>query len=138
LRHRIPAGLGPVLLCPLAVRAQDLVPLHHDLAARTFDAACASCHDRGADKTPYGTRGPLADGNPDELAQYILFGAALEDDEGGMPVFAQVLTDADMTRLVIWLRSTSKPDAPWPPWRPFASPPPARIDSMPQIRGLRP
>ncbi|MCB6180146.1 cytochrome c [Rhodobacter sp. Har01] len=114
MRHRILAGLGLVLLCPLSVGAQDLVPLHHDLAARTFAAACASCHYRGADKTPFGTRGPLADGNPDEVTQSILFGAAPEDDEGGMPAFGPVLTDADVTRLVIWLRSTSKPDDPWP------------------------
>lgn len=98
---------------PVAAQQADLTPLHPDLAARMFDAACASCHYRGADKSPFGSRGPLADGSPDELAQYILFGKAPEDDEGGMPAFGPVLTDADVTRLVIWLRSTSKPDDPW-------------------------
>jgi len=114
MRYRILAGLVLLLLCPVAAGARDLTPLRHDLAARTFDAACASCHYRGADRTPFGTRGPLADSSPDELAQYILFGAAPEDDEGGMPAFGPVLTDADVTRMVIWLRGTSKPKAPWP------------------------
>lgn len=114
MRTRIMAGLGLLLLAPVAAGAQDLVPLRHDLAARVFDAACASCHYRGADRTPFGSRGPLADGSPDELAQYILFGAESDDGEGGMPAFAPVLTDADVTRLVIWLRGTSKPKAPWP------------------------
>lgn len=78
-----------------------------------FDAACASCHYRGAGKAPFGSRGPMADDSPDELAQYILFGKAPEDDEGGMPAFGPVLTDADVVRMVTWLRATSKPEAPW-------------------------
>lgn len=114
--HRIFANLGLILICATAAQAQDreVVPLHPDLAARSFDAACGSCHYRGEGKAPFGTRGPLADGSPDEVAQFILFGKAPEDDEGGMPAFGPVLTDADITRLVIWLRSTSKPDDPWP------------------------
>lgn len=117
MRHRIFAGLGLLLLWSVAVQAQDgdLVPLHPDLAARSYDAACSSCHYRGEGRAPFGTRGPLADGSPDELVQFILFGKAPEEDEGegGMPAFGPVLTDADVTRLVIWLRSTSKPDEPW-------------------------
>lgn len=95
--------------------AQDgtLSPRRHDLGQRTFDAACSSCHYRGVGKTPFGSRGPLADGSPDELAQYILFGKAPEVGEDGMPAFGPVLTDADVTRMVVWLRSTAKPDAPW-------------------------
>ena len=99
---------------PLCAQETSLTPLHHDLAARSFDAACAACHYRGEGKTPFGTRGPLADGSPDELVQFILFGKGPEEGEGGMPAFAAGLTDADVTRLVIWLRATSKPDAPWP------------------------
>jgi mono/diheme cytochrome c family protein len=90
------------------------VPLHRDLAARSFNADCASSHSRGADRTSFGLRGPLADGSPDEQAQSILFGVAPEEGAGGVPAFAQGLTDADMTRMVTWLRSPSKPDAPWP------------------------
>ena len=99
---------------PAIAQQPDITPLHPDLAARTFDAACASCHYRGADKLPFGTRGPPAERSPDELAQYILFGKAPEYDEAGMPAFGTVLTDADVTRLVTWLRAASKPDAPWP------------------------
>jgi mono/diheme cytochrome c family protein len=99
---------------PIAAQQAEITPLRHDLGQRTFDAACSSCHYRGEGKAPFGTRGPPADSSPDELTQYILFGKAPEDDEGGMPAFAPVLTDADVARLVVWLRSTSKPDAPWP------------------------
>jgi nicotinate dehydrogenase subunit B len=95
--------------------AQDaaITPLRQDLGQRSFDAACSACHYRGAGKTPFGSRGPLADSNPDELARYILFGKAPEYDEVGMPAFGPALTDTDVTRLVDWLRSTAKPDAPW-------------------------
>jgi mono/diheme cytochrome c family protein len=113
VRQRILAILGLVLPWPVAGVAEDLVPLHHDLAARTFDAACASCHYRGAERAPFGSRGPPAEDSPDELVQYIMFGVAREVDEGGMPAFGPGLTDADVTRLVIWLRSTAKPDDPW-------------------------
>ena len=99
---------------PIAAEQAEITPLRHDLGQRTFDAACSACHYRGAGKTPFGTRGAPADSSPDELLQYILFGKAPEDDEGGMPAFAPVLTDADVARMVVWLRSTSKPDAPWP------------------------
>jgi mono/diheme cytochrome c family protein len=98
---------------PVAAQDGTLTPLGHDLGQRAFEAACSSCHYRGAGKTPFGSRGPLADGSPDELAQYILFGKAPEVGEGGMPAFGPVLTDADVTRMVVWLRSTAKPDAPW-------------------------
>lgn len=116
MRFCILASLGALMIFSAAASAQDqpLVPLHHDLGARTFDAACASCHYRGADRMPFGKRGPTADDSPDELAQYILFGQAPEDDEGGMPAFGPVLSDADVTRIIVWLRSTSKPDDPWP------------------------
>lgn len=113
MRLRIPL-FCMLLASPVAAQQSGITPLHRDLAARTFDAACASCHYRGADKLPFGTRGPPAESGPDELAQYILFGKSPEDDEGGMPAFGPVLTDADVVRLVTWLRSTSKPDAPWP------------------------
>lgn len=102
------------LASPAAAQQTDITPLRHDLAARTFDATCSACHYRGAGKTPFGTGGPPTESSPDELAQYILFGKAPEYDEGMMPAFGPVLTDADVTRLVVWLRTTSKPDAPWP------------------------
>lgn len=102
-----------LLATPAAAQQTGITPLHDDLAARSFDAACASCHYRGAGKAPFGTRGPPADSSPDALAQYILFGKAPEYDEAGMPAFGPALTDADVARLVIWLRSASQPDAPW-------------------------
>jgi mono/diheme cytochrome c family protein len=116
MRLTIPLLLGVLAAkaAPVAAQQAEITPLRHDLGQRTFDAACSACHYRGAGKAPFGTRGPPADGSPDELTQYILFGKAPEDDEGGMPAFAPVLTDADVARLVVWLRSTSKPDAPWP------------------------
>ena len=107
-------GILAALAGSAAAQQPDITPLRHDLAERTFEAACSACHYRGAGKTPFGSRGPLADGSPDELTQYILFGKAPEDDEGGMPAFGPVLKDADVARLVIWLRSTSKPGAAWP------------------------
>ena len=98
---------------PAVAQSGKITPLRDDLAARTFDAACSSCHYRGAGKTPFGSRGPAADRSPDELAQFILFGKAPEYDEAGMPAFGAGLTDTDIARLVTWLRSTAKPDAPW-------------------------
>ncbi len=116
MRHRILLALGLLLVLCRAGAAQDsaLTPLRHDLAQRTFQAACSSCHYRGAGRIPFGARGPTADASPDELALYILFGKAPEHDEAGMPAFGPSLTDADVIRLVVWLRSTAKPDAPWP------------------------
>lgn len=98
---------------PLCAQETPITPLPHDLAARTFAAACSACHYRGEGKLPFGTRGRVADSKPDELVQFILFGKAPEDDEGGMPAFGAALTDADVTRVVVWLRAASKPDAPW-------------------------
>lgn len=114
-RSSLAGGLVALMLGLSPAMAQDtapITPLHPDLAVRTFEAACSACHYRGAGKTPFGARGPLADESPDELAQYILFGKAPEYGEGQMPGFASALTDADVIRLVIWLRETSKPDAP--------------------------
>jgi nicotinate dehydrogenase subunit B len=115
MRLGIPLLLGifAATAAPVAAEQAEITPLRQDLGQRTFDAACSACHYRGEGKAPFGTRGPPADGSPDELAQYILFGKAPEDDEGGMPAFGPVLSDADVARLVVWLRSTSKPDAPW-------------------------
>lgn len=84
-----------------------------DLGARSYDAACSACHYRGAGKTPFGNRGPVADDSPDGLVQFILFGKAPEDDEGGMPAFGAVLTNADVTRIAVWLRSVARPEMPW-------------------------
>jgi mono/diheme cytochrome c family protein len=116
MRLTIPLLLGVMAATagPVAAQQAEITPLRHDLGQRTFDAACSSCHYRGAGKTPFGTRGPNSDGSPDELAQYILFGKAPEIGEGGMPAFAPVLTDTDVARLTVWLRASSKPDAPWP------------------------
>ena len=116
MRQRTPLLLGilAAMAAPAAAQMSDITPPRHDLAARTFDAACSACHYRGSSKPPFGSRGPLADDSPDEFAQYILFGKAPESYEAGMPGFGPVLTDADVTRLVVWLRATSKPDAPWP------------------------
>jgi nicotinate dehydrogenase subunit B len=115
MRQRNLSVLATALALAGPVLAQDgaLTPLRHDLGQRSFDAACSACHYRGAGKAPFGSRGPLADSSPDELTQYILFGKAPEYDEAGMPAFGSALTDADVTRLVDWLRSTAKPDAPW-------------------------
>ena len=112
MRLRIPLFCA-LLAAPAVAQQTDITPLRHDLAARTFDAACSSCHYRSAGKTPFSSRSPLADGSPDEVAQTILFGKAAEYGEAGMPAFGPSLTDADVARLVGWLRSTSKPDAPW-------------------------
>jgi mono/diheme cytochrome c family protein len=111
MRQPLLAALALLALTAPAF-AQE-TPLRHDLPARTFDAACRACHYRGAGKTPFGTRGAPADRSPDETVQFILYGQAPEDDEGGMPAFGAYLTDADVARLAVWLRSTSKPDAPW-------------------------
>lgn len=115
MRDRIMLFLGVLAIIGGPALAQDsgITPLHPALAARTYDAACSACHYRGEGRTPFGTRGPLADRSPDELVQYILFGKAPEYGEGQMPGFAAALTDADVTRLVTWLRATSQPDAPW-------------------------
>jgi mono/diheme cytochrome c family protein len=115
VRHHILLGLGVLMVFAGACAAQDktITPMRHDLAQRTFEAACATCHYRGGNKLPFGTRGPPAASSSDELVQYILFGKAPEDGEGQMPAFSAALTDADVTRLAIWLRSVSKPDAPW-------------------------
>lgn len=111
------AGLVPCvqlfLAGPAAAQQGSISPVRHDLGARTFDAVCSACHYRGEDKMPFGTRGPPAESNPDELAQSILFGKAPEAGENGMPAFGTVLTDVDVARLMVWLRSTSKPDATW-------------------------
>lgn len=98
---------------PAAAQGEADTPLRYDLAQRTFEAACSSCHYRGEDRTPFGTRGPLADSSPDEMVQFILFGKAPEFGEGQMPGFAMAMTDADVIRLVTWLRTTSRPDTPW-------------------------
>ena len=115
MTHRITLAVCLLLVLCRAAAAQDTptTPLRDDLAQRTYEAACSACHYRGAGKTPFGTRGPPADASPDELAQYILFGKAPDYDEAGMPAFASSFTDADVTRLVVWLRSAAKPDAPW-------------------------
>ncbi len=83
-----------------------------DLGATIWGAACASCHYRGAEKLPFGTRGAPGDSSPDELLTLVLFGKAPEEGEGFMPSFAH-LTDADIARLAAYLRGLSKPDAPW-------------------------
>lgn len=98
---------------PGAAQEPTITPLRHDLAERTFDAACSACHYRGGGRSPFGTRGPPGDDSPDEVVQYILFGKESEPDEGGMPGFGAVLSDEDVVRLATWMRSQSKPDAPW-------------------------
>ncbi len=115
MRHHYRFAFAVLVALTGPALAQDagITPLHPELGARTYDAACSSCHYRGEGRAPFGSRGPLADDSPDELLHYILFGKAPEFGEGQMPAFALALSDADVTRLAIWLRSTSKPDAPW-------------------------
>lgn len=115
MRHRIMLATSALVSLALPALAQDagITPLHPDLPARTFAAACGACHYRGEGKTPFGTRGPAADASPDDLVQFILFGKAPEFGEGQMPGFAAALTDADVVRLANWLRAIAKPDAPW-------------------------
>jgi mono/diheme cytochrome c family protein len=95
--------------------AQDsgITPLHHDLAARNYQSACMACHYRGAGKASFDDENPALKRSPDELVQVILFGKAPEEGRGGMPAFGAGLTDADVTRLAVWLRETAKPGAPW-------------------------
>ena len=112
MRLRIPLSCA-LLAAPAAARQTGITTLRHDLAARTFEAACSSCHYRGAGKTPFGTRSPLTEDGPDDVAQTILFGKTAEYGEAGMPAFGQALTDADVARLADWLRSTAEPNAPW-------------------------
>jgi mono/diheme cytochrome c family protein len=96
------------------VQARDFAPPHHDLAGRTYDAACAACHYRGAGKDPYDSRSPLETDTSDDLVNIILFGKTPEIGEAGMPAFGPGFTDADIARLAAWLRTTARPDAPWP------------------------
>ena len=116
MRLPIPVLVGflSALALPATAQSTSHLPKSRDTAARSFDTACAYCHYRGATKTPFRTNSPLGNDSPDELAQFVLFGKAPEDGETGMPAFGTVLTDDDVARLVTWLRSTSKPDAPWP------------------------
>lgn len=64
MRLRITLFCG-LLAAPVAAQQSDITPLHPDLAARTLDAACTSCHYRGAGKLPFGTRGPPPERSPD-------------------------------------------------------------------------
>ncbi len=118
MRSRIPLAFA--VLCALsgAALAQSaatpgITPLHPDLAARTFDAACSACHYRGAGKPAFEADSPLASSKPDALVQVILFGKGPDEGRAGMPAFGKVLTDADVTRLVVWLRTTAQPKSPW-------------------------
>jgi mono/diheme cytochrome c family protein len=96
-----------------AAEDTTMVPLRDDLASRTFAAGCNSCHYRGGERAAFGRRSPLGESSPDEAAQYILFGKAPESDEGGMPAFGKGLSDADIARLLVWMRETAVPGKPW-------------------------
>lgn len=114
MRHRILLAVGLLLVPGRVAAAQDAAPapLRDDPGQRSFGAACSSCPYHGAGKIPFGTRGPTADESPEELAQVMLVGKARELDGAGMPAFGPSLTDPDVTRPVVRLRSTAKPDAP--------------------------
>ena len=88
-------------------------PVRYDLAQRTFESACNSCHYRGADRAPFGRRSPLGANNPDEAAQFVLFGKAPEPGESGMPAFGSGFGDEEVSGLLVWMRSSAVPGKPW-------------------------
>jgi mono/diheme cytochrome c family protein len=92
-----------------------------DADARLYTVACASCH-YNRDNAPLATRPDLALNSavhlrdPSNLIQVILRGISAEEGMPGvvMPAFGGALSDADVARIVAYLRRTRTSLPPWP------------------------
>jgi mono/diheme cytochrome c family protein len=114
------ASIGPAI-----ARAMSYAPLgagqDFDADARLYTAACASCH-YNSGQVPLAVRPELALNGalnlpePDNLIQVVLRGINAKDGIPGvvMPSFAPALSDADIARIVDYLRRTRTNLPPWP------------------------
>jgi mono/diheme cytochrome c family protein len=110
---------------PAVSRAMSYAPLgtgqEIDADARLYTAACASCH-YNSGSMPLAVRPDLALNsalnlsNPTNLIQAILHGISAEEGIPGvvMPSFAAAFSDADIARIVAYLRRTRTNLPPWP------------------------
>ncbi len=121
------ASLGPGLddaeAAALAQRAVDASRARdatmRDGAQRMFEASCGGCHHDGAHPAIHGANLPLAlnsslhSAHPDNLVRVILEGVATPaEGVGGMPAFADSLSDDQIARLAAYMRQRFAPGAP--------------------------
>jgi mono/diheme cytochrome c family protein len=92
-----------------------------DADARLYAAACGSCH-YNSGSAPLTVRPDLALNSalslpdPANLIQVVLRGISVEEGMPGvvMPGFAHALSDADIARIIAYLRRTRTNLPPWP------------------------
>jgi len=116
---RLPYVSGAVSLAMSSAVAKQGLPFDPD--ARLYTAACASCH-YNATNAPLAARPDLALNSaahlpdPSNLIQVILQGIGSEAGTPGvvMPAFGGALSDADIARIVAYLRRTRTSLPPWP------------------------
>jgi nicotinate dehydrogenase subunit B len=104
----------------LEQRSQAVAATLSSPAARTYDAACAVCH-QGNQGTPlFGTKPSLAlntnlhSALPDNLIQVLIRGieAPPSSQLGYMPGFGDSMDDQQITELTAYLRARFAPDQP--------------------------
>ena len=87
-------------------------------AARLYDGACASCHEKGlgavtvSDAQHLGLSTKLVIGRPDNLVRVVLDGVAESSHGGAMPAFRDVLDDQQIADLVRYMRQRFAPQKP--------------------------
>jgi mono/diheme cytochrome c family protein len=116
---RLPYVSGAVSLAMSNALAKEGDQFDPD--ARLYTAACASCHYNAAG-APLAARPDLALNSavhlfdPSNLIQVILRGINADEGMPGvvMPAFGGALSDADIARIVAYLRSTRTSLPPWP------------------------
>ena len=116
---RLPSVSGAVTLAMSSAAAKEGTQFDPD--TRLYTAACASCH-YNARTTPLAARPDLALNSavhlpdPSNLIQVILRGISAEEGIPGvvMPAFGGALSDADVARIIAYLRRTRTSLPPWP------------------------
>ena len=101
-----------------------------DPGALLFQGACATCHAAGSPRVLSGQKllsqtGAITGNDPTHAVRLILQGHFPPPEQRGawMPAYADMLSDAQITALLAWLRQTAGA----PPWN----------DLMQRVRALR-
>jgi len=100
---------------------QALDPTARNEGAALFQAACAGCHGAGAPMRSIDGRPDLADtsalrsASSRNFVKTVREGIAMTPGASGpgMPAFAALLNDAQLTVLATYLRARAEPDHPW-------------------------
>ncbi len=119
-RRTAPGGGKTAIRSRALVASMPGIGQTNDVDARLYVAACAACHysssaDPSAQRPDLALNSALRLDQPTNLIQVVLHGVGVAEGDPSlmMPGFAAALSDADIARLIVYLRRTQTGLPPW-------------------------